>query len=271
MLQIMDDWRNGRPVYGHASYPSRYCWISCERNTDSIRSHMRRIGLDPSEIYHFSLLDEERRDNQTIDAAIAIARSRLTPSVLFIDGIHALCPGRIIDTHDVTAFLVHVHQLIREHRLTILATVASPKSRPEDSTTPPGERFIGSGSWASMSDSKCLIEPYDASNVRDASRRLTIMPSHHLPSVQKWEFADRGLLALIGDDDAQPVPLDQWLDTQAIGTMLTTSDIQSAGQQLLGLSRSTVTRWIKDKVSEGRLRQVDRGNYTVDEPSGRPQ
>jgi AAA domain len=267
LLQIMRDWTAGLQVFSHDSYPARYCWVSCERNTDSLRAHMTRLGIDPPSTYHFSLVDSERRENQTLEAALSIARQRVNCSVLFIDGLHALCPGKIIDSRDVTNFLVQAQQLMRSNRLTIIATAASPKYRPEDSTTPPGERFLGSGSWASMTDTKILVEPYDPMNLKDPARRVTLMPTHDEAVVGKYEHRPEGLI-WIGNDDTGAPGLDSWLECLPPGEIVTTSSIKNLAQEM-HISRSTVTRWIKSKVEAGVLipDEYSRGLYSVADPA----
>jgi RecA-family ATPase len=268
MLQILRDWLRSEPIFDHPSFPAKYCWISCERESAGLRDSMLALGMTPSETYHYSLLELDRASadvsNLTIDTAVLQAQRQAQQQhglVLFIDGLHTLCEGKIIDTRDVSRFLERVGYLIRRNHMTIIATVASPKSRPEDSTAPPRERFLGSGAWASMTDTKILIEPVNAANAMDAARKITVLPSLLYPQIFRYERHEDGLI-FMAQGDVPLCPLDDWLEMQPTTEILSTKMIQMAGESL-ELSRATITRWIKRMVEENRLDSTMRGLYKI--------
>ena len=268
LLQILRDWLRRDKIFDRESYPTRYCWVSCEQNTSAVQSHMHALGINPSTTFHYSLLEVDRPSadhcNLNIDTAVLMAQRQSQSQshlVLFIDGLHALCEGRIICTRDVTKFLDRVHYLMRRYHLTILATVASPKTRPEDSTTPPGERFLGSGSWASMSRTKILIEPIDPMDPMHAGRKVIIMPPNNKAQILRYERHEDGLI-LMAQGDTPQCPLDDWLDMQPSDQLVSTINIQTAGQTL-ELSRATIYRWIDQKLESNRLDRVSKGLYKI--------
>lgn len=262
MLQIMEEWRNGRDVLGYHSHPAPFCYVSCTKQQSEIESHMRRIGLDPNTIPNFSLLNvSNSNEDFNIDTVTIKAKSLVSDlRVLFLDGLSVICPGRITDVRDVAAFLRSILTICRRDNITIIAAIGTVKSREGSSYSHPIERLPGAGVWSEMSNSKILIDPIDPKDVTDNNRYILVMPRSRASWRLYAEFVESGMLAYT--DRLCVATMDSWLQQQAPSTQFTTAEIQHAANSM-GVSRATVTRWIADQRKLGTLTSIARGLWQI--------
>jgi RecA-family ATPase len=258
LLQILDDWRNSRPIFTHDSHPVPYCVVACDRPLMSLRDTMRRMALDYESIPHFSMIDQTRpvgEDFSIHDVLTFARRHAPNASALFIDGLSALCPGKIIDARDVRRFLQETSKLCQEKNVTILGTVPSPKSRDGEGYSSPQDRILGSGAWASHVSTKYVLD------LSEDKITLHILPKNFPKEKVELMFSEAGLL-VPWVESLKSSELDAWLATLDKGAVFNTDMALMVGGEL-SLSRRAVFYWLKQQVSLGTILKIDRGEYRV--------
>jgi hypothetical protein len=264
MMQIMDDWRNGRDVFGYHSHPAPYCYASCTKQLPDVESHMRRIGLDPATIPHLSLQNtSSSREDFNIETLILKAKS-LVPDlrVLWLEGLGTICPGKITEVRDVTEFLRNLMSICRREHLTIIAEMTTVKAREGNSYSYAIDRLPGSNVWSDMTGSKIPIDLADPRDLTDINRIVVLVMRNRASRRLYAAFVDSGLLAIT--DRLEVATMDSWLTQQPTPTQVTTKEIHKVGKSL-GVSRSSITRWITDQHELGTLNPVSRGVWQIPE------
>jgi hypothetical protein len=262
MLQILEDWRNGRDVFGCHSHVQPFCLIACERPESALRAHMRRLGMDPSLIPHFSLIDQASSgDDYNFETLVATLRKRCPEAkVLFIDGLSTLCPGRSYDQRDVSKFLLTINQFCKQQSITIIACLYAVKAKEGAGYAAPLDRLSGSGVWSSMTGCKLLIDPIDPKDPTNPNRLLLLFIRSRAPRATYAKYVESGLLSYA--DTLELTGLDSWLAQLEPGKVIRTSTIHETAQSLQ-VSRSSVFRWIENQITLCTLSKIRKGTYIV--------
>lgn len=267
LLQVLADWRDGSSVFTHAAQPVPYALVACDRPATALRDTMLRLGIAPDTVPHFSAVDLRRERFQAAPAddpgqfslseIIALCRKRVPDcAAVFVDGLPALCRGKIIDHGDVRTFLQDAARLCQTQKVTILGTVYAAKARDGEGYSSPRDRMLGSGAWSAFTSTKIIIEP------DEAKRTVHILPQNFPPQlIELMHDPDTGRLVpyvATGISDR----LDTWLKSMEPGSLFTTQQAVMVGE-MCGVSKSTVERWIRNQLTLGTIIKIDRGEYRV--------
>jgi hypothetical protein len=269
LAQQMDDWAHGRDVFGGKSHPAPYCYISANRTPDMIRQQFEQLGIDHRQFPHFSMLDPALKihpDERNLVTAIAIAKGHVPHGlrVLWIAGFTQLCQGKLNDDKDVSRFLIEALDLCDRHEITIGgATVRSAKAREGDGYASPIDRIMGSAVWSELTATKSIIQPIKPREPECAARTIYVLPRSRRTQRLYYEIDDTGRLmaSATAAEMVAASQLDGWLEVE--GGAFTTKEITVAAE-IMGISRSTVTRWIKTQRELGTIQaDVVRGRWMV--------
>lgn len=261
-LEIIEDWRQGKKVFGYTSYPAPFCYVACDRSAASTARTLERIGLSPETIPIVSLIDANI-DEPDFTKVLALARSKVTECrVLLIDAIGVLCPnGKINDYGVVSRFLTRGTRLCNQQDITILGLGHSPKVKKGEAFENPRQRFLGSVAWGGFSDTMIFVEPAEPEDPADPNRKVILLPRNVRGETLDYQFNDDGRLVCTTVEQTNFL-LAQWLTKQADGqTFQTAFIVEEAGRK--GVSRAVAFRWIKEQVEAGKLGKAGHGIYKV--------
>lgn len=261
-LQIASEWAQERPIFGMASHPLPFCYVTSRGSLNAIRENITGIGLDPATIPHVSMLDITRREEYTLESALDIAR-KCVPGVrvLFLDSLAVLCQGKINDYRDVAQFLNTADRLCAREWITVVGCMPSTKARGNEGYASPTERIFGSIAWSEMTSTKILIEPTKPRDICDPHRIVHLVVPDEPVRVLYFEFQNgKGLVPC--EEIALESPLDGWLAEQEEGATFPTSALQFVADAK-GVSRTGFFRWLKLQISSGTLEKVGHGEYRV--------
>lgn len=261
--QLIESWRKGEDVFGYRSYPAPFCYVACDRSLQSIHATLARVGVKFSEWPLISLINTHIQ--RTIPSILVEAR-KLVPDlqVLWLDGIHSLCPkGRINDYDVVSHFLIETTRLCQKEDLTIKSLGHATKVREGEGFLNPRHRFLGSVAWGGYSDTMTLIDQANPEDPADSTRNVYLLPRNEGGQLIEYHFNATGRLVPIAT--IEELDLDKWFKKLPTGSNLTTSAIHEEGGRC-NMSRATIYRWIKRMIEDGQMLRITDGLYQVRPP-----
>jgi hypothetical protein len=242
--------QEGKPIMGRATEPTRIAYVACDRTAEDASDTMADLGLDPSKMPIYSFMDDEIEWSFTNVLKFIPEGTQLT----FIEAIGALVAhGKINDYHEVLRFGRAVHRARRLSGSDFWGSTHVPKLKKDEDFKHTRENVLGSAAWAGISGTIVLID-----ELPTEQRAVHIMTRDLAPEKLICEFQDGHLV-----ESSQLVGrslMDRWLNGIAAEMVVTFELMQAIGERYK-LSRATVTRWIKEAESDGRLVRVDRGTY----------
>jgi hypothetical protein len=258
--QMIEDWRQGKPVFGYKSFPAPFCYIACDRSLQSIYTTLHRIGVDPTKWPIISLINV---NHVITPGTIATVARTLVPDVqvIWLDGIHSLCPD--INSYDeVQKFLTSLTRTCQKESVTIKGLGHATKVREGESFLNPRHRFLGSVAWGGYSDTMVIIDQEKPQDPTDTTRNVYLLPRNAENQMLKYEFMDG---RLVMKSDAGDFILDHWLIEMTAGDTISTANVLSQADKAK-VSKRTAMRWLKCCQDSGKLLKTGHGIYTVSFP-----
>lgn len=263
LLQLLEDWTARREVFGYSSHPAPFCIVACAKPSAAIHQTASRISCQiPSPLPVCSIARDRLAagESPSPEAALLAARS-ITPdlSLLILDGIGVLCQGRITEYNVVAEFMSRLSRLAIRERITIIGLGPMAKSGNE---TPRASRelFLGSVAWGEHAETIILIDKDEASEPQSSTRTVTVLPTNAPPQVLKYDFDQRGRLVSLTDESLPEMMLDAKLYSLQPGDEFLADAALDWGREC-GASRSSIFRWLKRIVEDGRVEKLRRGMY----------
>ncbi len=255
--QLIEDWRQGKPVFGYKSYPAPFCYIACDRSLQSIHATLHRIGVPYQDWPIISLINHPKITGA--EQIVTTARSLVSDvEVIWLDGIHSLCP-KINEYDAVQTFLTSCTRACQRHNVTMKGLGHATKVREGESFLNPRHRFLGSVAWGGYSDTMVIIDQERPQDPTDTTRNVYLLPRNAENQVLSYEFVE-GRLTL--KTDAGEFILDRWLGGLTSGTTISTQNIYAQAEKSK-VSVSSAKRWIKHSIDVGKLLKTGHGIYTV--------
>ena len=260
LFQMLMDWSAGRPIFGKASHPVPYIYISTDRSKRGVKRTLKRMGLREDAIPFVSTITD---DLGNIEAIINLfIEKRPEIRLLVIEGLTGLLPpttGKGSDggfTH-VRRFLTHLSHLCEKYDITILGIVHSPKAKEDSQYLRARDRVMGSSAWSAYTETIILIEPVDAN--APSVRRLMLLPRNSAEEHYDLQFNAAGRLVPL-TDELDDVFVNLFLDKVPPPLEFSTEQFTHALRD--NMSQSTITRKLKDLVKEGLVKKVRHGIYS---------
>jgi hypothetical protein len=273
LLGLIETWRRGEDVLGgRKSFPAPFGYLICDRSTKSAIRTMKKMGIDPATIPVQRLrrnrqnLHRRGRDYDYVSTIQQIPLLFPDARVIFVESLAKLMDGSINNYQEVSDFLDDLDELCREHDLTIIGSVHSPKSRDGEQYIHIRDHILGSVAWGAGVELVLYLDSLDPKSIKETRRRFIILPRDEPNEEYTYDFDARGWLV-----NATPIEdLYLWLDMElakvAIGTIIETKEFHAWGKRQQ-ISVSTVNRWIPDAMNRGTLEHLYRGNYRRPNPS----
>ena len=243
-------------MFGHASYPLPYAYISVDRSERSVHRTLKRMGIQPDSIPTMSAVDLKLT---TLVEVIREASTRFKEArVFFIDGFASLTPeGKINDYNTVAGFLANATRQCAHYNITIIGIVHAAKTRENEKYLNARQRILGSVAWAGFSDTIFYIEPTDAENATCLMRKFEILPRNAKNEVFEMELTANGTLVPSTRVDDQDKQATDFLTELAQGEEFTFNDFVFS----TGLSRSWAHKVIGKLLAANRISKVKKGQY----------
>ena len=266
LFQTIDAWRDGRPIFGYKSFPSRFCYVSCERSKASALLTLNRIGIDTDERSFpiLSLLDDPIDEKSLTFESVHHAADKLVQGVevLFVDGGVSLVRGDI-NRYDVVAdFVAKVIRYIRTAGITVFIIVGPPKTKEGERYTSSRQKFIGSAAWSALCTTGVMIESDRPDDARCISRTVTVTPPNNQPKILRYNLDTPGRFVISPNDADDPTDFELVLFARDEGTLIEWSEIEDICD-ILGISGRTGRRYLDKLVADGRMTFVRHGVYAV--------
>jgi len=193
LFQLIADWVQGKPIFGHKSYPVPFVYVSCDRSLDSVNRTLEQLGIT-TEIPRFSPVDMEYME--TLDTILKKVESDFPESrVLFIEGIASLVDGgKVNDYHIVSRFLKRLTRLCKKNDWTIIGVGHATKTKENERYLNPRERCLGSVAWGGFSETVVMLDSVDPGNKEKFKyRNVYLLPRNAREEMYEMEF-DNGIL-----------------------------------------------------------------------------
>lgn len=264
LLQIIDQWRKGKTVFGHESHPAPFVYMSCGRSASSVLATLKRLGIDRDEFPLVSTVDEG--ECKVFDQAYAIARKRERRlQVLFIDGIHYICPGKENSLKDVSDFLAYLTRRLQELELTLIGVGHSSKVKGDERFSNPRERFLGSSAWGTGSSTMILVERERPDELQNNKRKVLVMPSNAPDQVLDYSLDANGMFQPDLGEVSQFEVFSEIVLARGAGTEMFRKELMEIAADIgdQGLNPRTAERYIKLLVDQGKLQNTKWGKYKI--------
>ena len=188
---VQNQWRLGKPVLGHKSYPVSWCYVPMDRPYSSVEETLLTLKLDPLKINTIPAMDLGYNSiTQVLDDA-----ERMGARLVIIEMFAYLLKGP--ETREsVRAFMGACQRMLAGTGMTIIGTMESPKMRPKDVYRNPRQRISGPASWGHCAETIILIEPDQHKPEDSPYRTIGIHPRNGGAEIYKAIFRRDGTPAL---------------------------------------------------------------------------
>lgn len=268
--QFILRWSRGLPVFGHESYPAPFCFVVCDRPLTTLSATLARTGMGGLATFPaFSLVDEASDDPtlNLFEQALSTARKRVPGlKVLFMDGIHRICPGRANDLKDVSEFLAYVSRRLQKEGITLIGIGHAAKVKGDEHFSNPRERFLGSSAWGTSSSTMIIVERESIDNIKDIKRSVTVMPLNAPDQILHYNLSPKGTFTTADVDE--PDRFDEF--TMVVSAIpqereMSMIDFMDIAEALGGWSpvRRTVERYVVKLMDDGVIEKAKWGRYRL--------
>ena len=189
LIQMMVDWAKGKSILGHRSHPARWVYVSADRSQAGVQRVVDSLGIPQGEIPFIAAADHRL----SMDAIIARA-SEMEAKVLAVEMFGSFCPG--FRHADITKFMHGYRNVLREHDMTLIGTMESPKLKPRDNYENPRQRVSGVATWGHLAETIVLVEPADVKNPANGQRKIYVMPRNGESLVIQAAFVNGKLVPI---------------------------------------------------------------------------
>lgn len=189
---LYNQWRRGKDVLGHRSYPVPWAYVVMDRPYSSVESTLLSLDLDPQMINIIPAMDMEFKSiSQVVDCA-----KDMGAKLMVIEMFSYLLPGPE-NRENVRAFMGAVQRMLAQTGMTIIGTMESPKMKQRDVYKNPRQRISGPASWGHCAETIILVEP-DPKRPEDSPyRTISIHTRNGQAEMFHGEFRRDGKIHLI--------------------------------------------------------------------------
>lgn len=262
-FQFLHDLAQGRPILGYPSHPVPFIYVSCDRSHESVVETLERLEIDPATIPYIDARTIPDDGTDSFDKLIVASRA-LVPGVrlIFVEAFSLMIPqkGSHLDFYRMTArYLASVAKRLARERLILIGTVHSPKQREDAKIIDPRQSILGTVAWGAFVETIIVIQRVNPMNTKDQNRQLYLLPRNAREQSYEYDLDERGRFVEIHPEIVCN-SMDEAVDRWAAGFEIGYEKFQTQATRL-GISRSTLDRWLHQKVDGGVLRRVAKGVY----------
>lgn len=189
---LYNQWRRGKDVLGHRSYPVPWVYVVMDRPYSSAETTLLSLDIDPLMVNVIPAMDLGYKSiSQVVDHAKGLGAKFLIIEMFsyLLRGIHT--------SESVRDFMGSVQRLLCDESMTILGTMESPKMKPKDVYKNPRQRISGPASWGHCCETVILVEP-DPRLPEDSPRRtISIHTRNGRAEIFPAEFRKDGQIHIL--------------------------------------------------------------------------
>lgn len=261
LLQWLRDWSEGKPIWGHESFPCPFVYISFDRGVLTTDRTLRRIGMEDWDFPAYDVSELGLVDYEIWDIVKRFPDARL----FVIEGFQALLPdtskGRGQNKEEML-WSVEVRRKILSQGITIIGITHSPKMKQGEAYASTRSRFLGSNSLLASTGTLISFDvPEDSKAARKPSgtdeRQVLIEGPNFRQMTLYYSRGDDGRFVPM-EEAHEKVNFDVFLDALSEAEDVTRKQLEALAS---GMSAPQVTRWIRDAVTDGMLERVKHGVY----------
>jgi len=191
MFQVLlAEWQKGNPVFGHASHPIPYSYVSIDRSRSSVTRTLERLGLT-DQITRIICQEELPEDCMQVGSVLReTVRQHPDSKLIIIEGFQLLAGEAGNKYNSVARTLKAAARLCTKHNLTIIGVCHSPKMKVEEGFQHPREMLLGSVSWGAYSDTVITL------NLEELTGVITVhvLPRNAASEQHEMHFGENGVL-----------------------------------------------------------------------------
>lgn len=260
-LQTIADWLDGKPIFGHASHPIPYAYISIDRSHSSVTRTLQRIGLE-NKITRIICREDFTEPIRGLGSVIQFAQKTFPDAkVLFIEGFQTLVGDKGNSYTPVANLLTAATVFCAEQGMTIIGICHSPKMKIEEGFQHPREVILGSVAWAAFSDTVITMDLNEKTGVVT----VRIMPRNAPLEAYELFFGKQGVLTPVNRDGRKDA-LTKMLTMLPSGTVVTRKEILDLADSV-HVSERSAERTITELIATEDLESLSRGTYRRISPS----
>lgn len=263
LMQILETWRKGEPVYGHASHPCPFVYLSYDRDDDDFIDTCERLKIDP-ETYNFHSPHGAALETPLLDYLTALQTRNPSTRLYIIEGIAMQTPaGKINDQRVVGSWLRRLQEFCKKYDVTIIGVLHSAKTKERDRYREPRAKIAGCGAWAGYSSTVVIIEEKEADGESEL-RELLILPRNAKKFRYLLDFKD-GFLVPAEQKKSVKAKFEDWLMRQTPGTEFTVeAAILGSGVSKSMVHDAEIPRALNLKL----ITKTGHGRYKIVDPKG---
>jgi len=253
LMQMIEDWRQEKPIYGFPSHPVPFVYLSYDRDTDDFIDTCDRLKIDPN-TYNFVSPIEKDFDLPLLMMLEKLHKANPETKLYIVEGIASQTPdGKINDQRIVGRWLRQLQAFCKRYGVTIIGVLHAAKTKERDRYKEPRARIAGCGAWAGYSSTVVIIEE-ESADTDSSIRELMILPRNDKKFSFTLDFKDGRLVEV--DRIVKQPKFWQWLKTIAEGEIFGMEEMSQCG-----LSGSRIYNEIDSAVARGKIEKVGRGKY----------
>lgn len=197
VFQTLADWQEGKPVFGHASYPVPYSYVSLDRSRSSVNRTLERLSL--RDVITRVICQEDLPAISSINDVIAAAVKIHSDSLFFVlEGFQTLVGEKGNSYTPVANLLRRSATLCSKHKYTILGIAHSPKMKADENFKHSRELILGSVAWGAYSDTIITVQHDEGTG----NIVIHISPRNAAAETYHYVFGASGILVPL--DAAKP-------------------------------------------------------------------
>jgi hypothetical protein len=226
LIALVEALSKGEKIFGHASHPTPFVYISSDRSITDMHRTADRLGIDWKA---FPIFIPSRQMENVTDVIIAALKKFPASKLVVIEGFSGFTPnGKTQDYHLVAHWLRSLQELCEAKDITLIGVVHSPKCKPDEKYESPRERIMGSVAWGAYSNTIFYVEPMILEGIGKV-RSFFILPRNAPEEKFQLDWKD-GLLVQVKSTTIADLNLPirsnyriflEWFDTIAIGASFT--------------------------------------------------
>lgn len=189
---LQNQWRLGKPILGHKSYPTPWAYVIMDRPYSSAEETLLSLEIDPQKVNIIPAVDYQWK---TLPPILDEAE-KLRVKLVVIEMFAYLLPGP--ESREVIRdFMGAAQRMLVGTGMTIIGTMESPKMKPKDIYRNPRQRISGPATWGHTAETIILVEP-DPQRPDTNYRTIGLYPRNGKSEIFRARFKKDGKLHVEG-------------------------------------------------------------------------
>lgn len=258
LAQTIEKWQNGEPIFGFASYPKPFIYLSLDRSVDGCERAFDRVGVDYGK-WKVMVPEGAERKMRLIDVLRQLCDKHPDTRVFFIEGFASqVRDGKVSDYKIVAEFLTELQEFCVTKDITIIGVAHTAKTKEGEGYTDLRQKVLGSVAWAGYSEGIVFIQQTKAKDPESPFRDITLLPRNAAPKVIQMQFQEGKLVETpesVADNNFTKFA--KFVDLYAPGEYFTLSQALAS----TGIPESSLHYELNKFIKTKKVVKMDKGTY----------